>query len=202
MKFEEKTMMVTQSFYNTISKLVAFEETDWQILANESETIKTWAPDLVSVFYDTLYSIEETTAVFHDGERPKLEATLKNWIGEILGGDQGEKFWNHQRYIALLHIKRGTKNLYMLGMMNRLQQVFLIKSLESFDQDKAVQVYTAFLRLSGMVAGLIAQCYDEVTETSTQAGLSRVGLNEALISRIKAMQIDKMLSEAQEAYKS
>jgi len=191
-------MAVTQAFYETISKLTDFKEADWEILAGEADVIKGWAPDLISVFYDTLYSIEETTAVFHDGEREKLEATLAQWIENILSGDQGEKFWNHQRYIALLHIKRGTKNLYMLGMMNRLQQMFLIKSMEAFDQDKAIQVYSAFLRLSGMVAGLIAQCYDEVTETSTQAGLSRVGINEALIARIKSMQIDKMLQEAQE----
>jgi len=192
-------MAVTQSFYDVISRLITFEESDWQVLAKESDVIKTWAPDLINVFYDTLYSIEETTAVFHDGERAKLEATLEQWIVDILSGDQGAKFWNHQRYIALLHIKRGTKNLYMLGMMNRLQQMFLLKSMESFEQEKAIQVYSAFLRLSGMVAGLIAQCYDEVTETSTQAGLSRVGLNEALISRIKTMQIEKMLKEAEEA---
>jgi len=192
-------MAVTQSFYDIISRLITFEDSDWQVLSEESDVIKTWAPDLINVFYDTLYSIEETKAVFHDGERAKLEATLEQWIVDILSGDQGEKFWNHQRYIALLHIKRGTKNLYMLGMMNRLQQMFLLKSMESFEQERAIQVYSAFLRLSGMVAGLIAQCYDEVTETSTQAGLSRVGLNEALISRIKAMQIDKMLKEAEEA---
>jgi len=192
-------MSVTKSFYETISKLIAFEDSDWQVLAAESDVIKTWAPDLIGVFYDTLYSIEETTAVFHDGERAKLEATLEQWIVDILSGDQGDTFWNHQRYIALLHIKRGTKNLYMLGMMNRMQQMFLKKSMESFDAEKAVEVYSAFLRLSGMVAGLIAQCYDEVTETSTHAGLSRVGLNEALISRIKAMQIDKMLKDAEEA---
>ncbi len=191
-------MTVTQSFYNIISRLISFEESDWQILSKEADVIKTWAADFIHVFYDTLYSIEETTAVFHDGERAKLEATLEQWIDDILSGDQGEKFWNHQRYIALLHIKRGTKNLYMLGMMNRLQQMFLLKSMESFEQDKAIQVYSAFLRLSGMVAGLIAECYDEVTETSTHAGLSRVGLNEALVSRIKAIQIDKMLKEAEE----
>jgi len=191
-------MSVTQSFYETSSKLIAFDDSDWDVLASEAETIKTWAPELVDVFYDTLYSIEETTAVFHDGERAKLEETLRQWIVNILSGDQGEKFWNHQRYIALLHIKRGTKNLYMLGMMNRLQQVFISKCLECFGPEKGLRVYLAFLRLSGMVAGIIAQCYDEVTETSMQAGLSRVGLNEALIARIKTMQIDKMLKEAKE----
>jgi len=192
-------MTIAQSFYETISKLTAFEQSDWEILSSEAETIKTWSPDMVSVFYETLYSIEETTAVFHEGEREKVEATLAKWIVEILSGDQGDKFWNHQRYIALLHIKRGTKNLYMLGMMNRLQQVFITKCMENFEAEKAVKIYLSFLRLSGMVAGIIAQCYDEVTETSMQTGLSRVGLNEALISRIKTIQIDKMLKEAQTA---
>jgi len=190
-------MSVTQSFYATISKLIDFKQSDWDVLSAEADQIKTWSPELVSVFYDTLYSIEETTAVFHDGERNKLEKTLEQWIVDILSGDQGDKFWDHQRYIALLHIKRGTKNLYMLGMMNRLQQVFIQKCMKTYEPEKAVQVYMAFLRLSGMVAGIIAQCYDEVTETSMHEGLSRVGLNEALVARIKTMQIDKMLKEAQ-----
>ena len=196
MKFSEKSNSVTKSFYDTISKIIAFESSDWDVLASEAATIQTWIPDLVGVFYNTLYDIEETSAVFHDGERGKLEAKLEQWIKDILSGDQGDKFWNHQRMIALLHIKRGTKNLYMLGMMNRIQQVFLIKSMESFEQDKALEIFNAFLRLSGMVAGLIAQCYDEVLETSTQTGLAKVGLNPALISRIKSMQIDAMLTEA------
>jgi len=198
MNFKEQSMSIAQSFYGTISKLTAFDQADWDTLAAEADTIKTWSPELVSVFYDTLYSIEETTAVFHEGERAKVEATLEKWIVDILSGDQGDKFWNHQRYIALLHIKRGTKNLYMLGMMNRLQQAFITKCMENFDEEKAVKVYLAFLRLSGMVAGIIAQCYDEVTETSMQTGLSRVGLNDALVNRIKSMQIDKMIKEAQE----
>ena len=192
-------MTVAKTFYETISQLIDFRQSDWDTLADEAEVIKTWAPELVSVFYDTLYSIEETTAVFHEGERAKVEATLQQWIVDILSGDQGDKFWNHQRYIALLHIKRGTKNLYMLGMMNRLQQVVITKCMENFEPEKAIEVYSAFLRLSGMVAGIIAQCYDEVTETSMHAGLTRVGLNEALVNRIKIMQIDKMLKEAQEA---
>ena len=192
-------MSVAQNLYGTISKLIDFKQSDWDVLAAEADTIKTWAPDLVNVFYDTLYGIEETTAVFHEGERAKVEATLQQWIVDILSGDQGDKFWNHQRYIALLHIKRGTKNLYMLGMMNRLQQVVITKCMETFEPAKAVEVYMSFLRLSGMVAGIIAQCYDEVTETSMHAGLTRVGLNEALVTRIKSMQIDKMIKEAQEA---
>lgn len=190
-------MSRTDSYVKTIAKLINYNEADWDVLASEKETIKTWAPELISAFYDTLYSIEETSKVFHEGERSKLEATLEQWIVTILSGRQGSEFWDHQWYIALLHIKRGTKNLFMLGIMNRLQQVVLEKSIANFTSQRALEVFEAFLRISGMVAGLIAHCYDEVAETSTHDGLARVGLNDALVKRIKDMQIDKMLKEVE-----
>jgi len=188
-------MAKTDKFFQTISHLINYQESDWDTLANEASEIKKWVPDLIDIFYETLYELEETRSVFYDGERQKLEKTLELWLVKMLIGKQDKNFWDHQWYVALLHIKRGTKNLYMLGMMNRLQQLFLQKSIETFDHEKAFQVYSAFLRISGMVAGLIAQCYDEVVESSTRDGLTRIGLNEALITRIKDMQIKKMLDE-------
>ncbi len=193
-------MTKTQEYHNIISQLIDFREEDWDILAQEVATIQQWAPDLVDAFYDTLYGIEETKSVFHEGERPKVEDTLKSWIISILSGRQEDAFWEHQWYVALLHIKRGTKNLYMLGIINRLQQVFLTKSMHAFEKEKALAVYSAFLRISGMVSGLIAQCYDEVTETSTRESLERVGMNNALVSRLKSSHIDKMLKESKALY--
>ncbi len=188
-------MAKTDQLFQTISHLINYQESDWNILANEASEIKKWVPELINTFYETLYELEETRAVFHNGEREKLEKTLELWLTKMLLGTQDKNFWDQQWYVALLHIKRGTKNLYMLGMMNRLQQLFLQKSIETFDNEKAFNVYRAFLRISGMVAGLIAQCYDEVVESSTHNGLTRVGLNEALITRIKNSQINKMLDE-------
>jgi hypothetical protein len=46
-----------------------------------------------------------------------------------------------------------------------------------------------------MVATLIAQCYDEVTNASVKQGFARVGMNEALLKRIRDMQIDNMIKE-------
>ncbi len=191
-------MSKTQEYQSVLAQLVNFQDQDWKTLSEHADTIKGWAPDLVQVFYDTLYAVDETAKIFHEGERTKLETTLANWIAEIIGGRKDNAFWDHQWYVALLHIKRGTKNHYMLGMMNRLQQLVLEKSFESFDTATALSVYQAFLRLSGMVGGLIAICYDEVAQSSTKNGLARVGLNDALITRIKDMQIDRMIAEVVE----
>jgi len=112
----------------------------------------------------------------------------------MVSGEKGPEFWDHQWVIALLHVKRGVNNLFMLGIMNRVQQLFLEKSLASFD-DKvyAMEVFGAFQRLSGIISAMIAECYGVVMERSTSDGLSRVGLNLALLERIKGMQIKKML---------
>ncbi|MDH4275915.1 MAG: hypothetical protein OEW08_12840, partial [Gammaproteobacteria bacterium] len=123
-----------------------------------------------------------------------------DWIASMVNGPKGDEFWEHQWFVALLHIKRGTKNLYTLGMMNRVQQLFLNKCMAHYAPDKAQQVFSAFLRVSGAVAALIAQCYDVVVENSIREGMQKVGVNTALLERIKGMQVRKMLEEVAPRY--
>ncbi len=189
-------MSQVTELFDTISSLIDYHEEDWNILQEEAEVIASWAPEIVTVFYDTLYAIDETKAVFNEGERPKVEKTLADWVATITKGQQRSEFWDHQWFIGLLHVKRGVKNLYLLGMMNRVQQVVLANCVKTYDKDRAYQVFEAFLRISGVISALIAESYGIVVENSTQAGLSKVGMNPALLKRIKNKQIDKMLEEA------
>ncbi|HHM05037.1 MAG TPA: hypothetical protein ENJ19_04750 [Gammaproteobacteria bacterium] len=190
-------MTQAKDLFDIISPLVAYNEKDWDVLAGEAGQISTWVPDLVDVFYNTLYGHDSTKTIFQDGERPKLEKTLQDWVASLVSGPKGADFWDHQWVIALLHVRRGVRNLYMLGMMNRIQQVFLAKCVETYDKDKAHEVFSAFLRISGTVAALIAECYGALLENSTEEGLSKVGMNAALLQRIKDNQISKMIQESQ-----
>lgn len=188
-------MQNVSDFFNTLSPLIDYNENDWNVLKSEADHISSWIPDLVDVFYDTLYAQEATKTVFKEGERPKVEQTLRDWIASLAQGQQQQTFWDHQWVVALYHVRRGVKNLYMLGMMNRLQQVFLNKCIETYDKDKAQEVFSAFLRISGAVATLIAESYGVVLESSTQEGLAKIGLNPALLQRVKDAQINKMIQE-------
>lgn len=186
----------TDQLFRSIAALINYHEKDWEVLQAESATIAGWTEEIVNEFYDTLYGMEEVREIFFDGERPKLETTLRNWINSIVGGPKTQLFWNHQWFIALMHVKRGVKNLFMLGIMNRVQQLFLAKCVACYDdKDKAFELFHAFLRISGAISALIAECYDDVQSTSTINGLNRVGMNPALIDRIKTLQIDKMIQE-------
>ena len=184
-------------YFEDLSPLIAYDETDWDTLASEGETIAKWIPELVAVFYDTLYESNGSKSIFHEGERPQLEKTLEDWVISLQSGRKDDTFWEHQWFIALLHVRRGVKNLFMLGMMNRVQQVVWDKCIETYDLGKAHQVYLAFHRISGAIAALIAESYGAVTEKSAQAALEKVGINATLLQRIKDAQIIKQIDEAQ-----
>jgi hypothetical protein len=191
------TMPDISENFEIICTLMDYHEEDWEVLKQEARQISEWSPELVTVFYDTVFAYDKTASVFHEGERPKVEQTLARWIAELASGAKEKEFWQHQWIIALIHIQRGVRNIYVLGMMNRLQQVVLQKCMETYEQPKALRVYSAFLRLSGVIAALIAECYTELQEAITGQGLAMAGLNPGLVQRIRELQIGKMTAQVQ-----
>lgn len=188
-------MKEVNDLFPIVSHLVDYNDRDWDTLQEEAENFAEWIPELVQAFYDTLYAHESTQSIFHENERPAVEKTLTNWLASLASGVKQEAFWNHQWLIALLHIKRDVKNIYMLGMMNRVQQIVLKKCLDAYDKDRAYEVYSAFIRITGIVAALIAECYDILQKHIAEEGLSKVGMPTALYQRIRGLQLEIMLKE-------
>lgn len=183
-------MTKTAEYFRVLQPLINHDEKDWEILTSKADQLASWGPELVQVFYDTLYGLEETRAVFHEGERPKVEKTLSDWWTDLIYNKKRDTIWEHQWIIGLLHVQRGVKNLYLLGMMNRLQQVFMEKCFTTFDLDTAIELYGAFLRITGCISIMIAESYvDGLLE-----GLSKVGMNEKLVERVRQMEVKKILA--------
>ena len=189
-------MSRVKELFDELSPLLAYNENDWVVLQEEASVVSSWIPDIVEIFYDTLYGSANTEKIFLKGEREKVEKTLEDWVLSLASGHKKDDFWEHQWVIALLHVKRGVNNLYMLGMMCRVQQIVLQKCMSNYEKERAAEVYSAFHRVSSTIATLIAECYGEVVLNSTKDGLSRVGMNPALLQRIKDTQIRKMIEEA------
>lgn len=182
--------------FQEVQELVGYHEPDWNVIASARDEIITWIPELVAVFYDTLYANPSTKVVFREGERPALEKTLEEWVASLTGGPPDAHMWNHQWFIGMLHVKRGVKNLFMLGMMNRIQQVFFTKCMATWEPQRAIEVYEAFHRISSTISAIIAECYGEVVDLSVQESTKRVGLNEKLLRSIREKQIDRLMTEA------
>lgn len=173
--------------------LTGYTDEDAATLKAVWDTTQAWKEEMTQLFYDTLYSYTATKAVFREGERPSREDTLRNWYDHVANGQIDEKFWQWQWFVGLVHIPRGITNPFMLGIMSRVQQAFLVKCLAAFDQQQAVAVYHAFKRVTDVIAGLIAEGY---FQSYIGAVENATGQSKALIARQVDFAVGDMLATA------
>ncbi|MDZ7269325.1 MAG: protoglobin domain-containing protein [candidate division KSB1 bacterium] len=173
--------------------LTGFSEQDMQILKKSASKTQKWADFIVKEFYDTLFAYGPTAGVFKEGERPDRETTLRNWYLEVTSGNIDDKFWRHQWFVGLIHIKRRVSNNFMLGMTSRVQQLFLTKCMEDFTPKEAIIVFGAFKRVTDVVATLIADGYFINYVESLENVL---GFKRALVEVLLDMEIDKRIAES------
>ncbi len=184
--------MVFQKVLQDLITLTGYSEEDAQVLRETAPITQAWAEGFAQAFYDLLFSYEPTAKVFHPGERPAREASLKAWYAEVTSGNLTPAFWQQQWVVGLIHIARQVTNPYMLGMTSRVQQLFLQKCLEAFDPDQAQAVFLAFKRATDVVAGLVTEGFFQ----NYMLAMERVaGFRKALIVRMLDMEIRHMLEE-------
>ena len=179
---------------NDLITLVGYTEADAQTLRTVSSETQLWGKEIAAVFYDTVYGYAPTTAVFKEGERPAREKTLIQWYTLLASGYIDDDFWQWQWYVGLIHIPRGIRNAYMMGMMSRIQQLFSQRCLDTFDSEQAHIVYNAFKRVTDVVAGLIAESYFESYIEAVERATTQT--KQSLNRRVDAA-IAEMVAEAQ-----
>ncbi len=166
---------------NTIKTLTGVSQADFDTLREAGPVALTWTDEIVQVFYDTVYAHARTAAVFHEGERPDRENTLRTWYQSVFAENDTQEFWLKQGRIGFAHIRRHIHNEFMIGMANRVTDMFSQKSLAAFGPEKGLQVALAFSRVLKSVVGLTAEGYDVA---SRMALLESTGASEALLDRM------------------
>jgi hypothetical protein len=183
---------MVEQILEDLRTLTGLTEEDYQVLKDSASTTQQWGAELTQYFYDTLYGYAPTSHVFKPGERPDRESTLVNWYMEVTSGNITMNFWKRQWIVGLVHIPRRVTDPFMIGMMSRVQQFFLQKCMEHYDQEQALRVFTAFKRVGDTVTGLIAEgyfiSYVEATERMT-------GQSRALTDRLVTLEINRMIEE-------
>ncbi|NJP06117.1 MAG: hypothetical protein HC837_11105 [Chloroflexaceae bacterium] len=173
--------------------LTGLEQQDYDILQLSHSYTQQWVEEFTQVFYETLYGYESTAKVFREGERPHREETLRRWYLEVTSGICDDPFWQRQWIIGLVHVPRRVTDPFMIGMMSRVQQLFLDKCLHEPGMAQPGRVYLAFKRVTDVITGLIAEgyfiSYVEATERMT-------GQNRSLTDRLVELEINRMVEEA------
>ncbi len=189
-EFESREKIL--SYVEDLKVLTGFRDTDCDTLRRYRDVALRWGPSIVKEFYDTLFSYPPTASVFRPGERARRERALGEWYGRLFEGECGEDFWLWQWYVGVVHIKRKIYNRYMLAMTSRLQQIFLEKALGELPRHEAVRLYTAFKRLTDVIAGIIAEGYHLTYIESLEAV---AGINPVLAERMMRIHIERALEK-------
>ncbi len=179
--------------FEQLQLLTGYSEADAQLLAKHAPTTTPWIGEFVNAFYETLFAYEPTRKVFKDNERGDREVTTTRWFEQMLSGSHDDAFWQNQWVVGILHILRAVPNAFMLGMMSRVQQLFLEKVITALSQEEAMALYLAFKRSTDVVAGLIAESY---FYTYVESMESVVGMNPTLVQRILHAEVGKRLQKA------
>ncbi len=179
-------------YVEDLIRLTGFSEKDGETLAKYRDVALKWANDVVKEFYDTLFSYEPTAKVFREGERPLREKTLREWYERLFDGKYDDSFWLWQWYVGIIHIKRKVYNRYMLAMMGRVQLAFLRKALSELPPDEAIELCTAFKRLTDVIAGLIAESYHLTYIYSLEAV---AGIKPALAEKMMSLHLNRELEK-------
>ncbi|MGQ9896582.1 MAG: protoglobin domain-containing protein [Acidobacteriota bacterium] len=159
------TEMVQKVLQDTPQGLL-FSEEDSRVILQNKALLLTITDDLVKVFYDTLFDHPSTRAVFHEGERPAREETLRNWWTQVCEGPHDEKFWQHMAYVGFVHIKRKVSNTMMLnGMLMCFQVVkaHLTKAAENntLPREDAEKVLSALTKLFFFICSLVTENFTQ-----------------------------------------
>jgi hypothetical protein len=160
---------------------------DAAAIARNTEFLLGIEDRLVAGFYDTLGDHPQTAAVFHEGERPAREQTLRGWWQRTVTGPLDDRYWAWMGLVGVVHIRRGVRNPMMLSMMafiaDAVQDEARAAELAS-DEVDALRV--AFTHLTATASAVISESY---TQSYIGALQALGGLNPRLLATMLSIEI-------------
>ena len=155
-------LQIAQSAIDQMPPACRFSARDSQVILAHQEFLLALEPQLIKLFYDTLFEHPPTAAVFFEGERSARESTLSGWWQRTVTGPLDASYFAWMASVGLAHVFRGVGNPMMLGMTD-LVRAFVAEqaSRGPLSQTDAAALAEAFGRLAGTVGVVVSYGYDE-----------------------------------------
>lgn len=178
------------------SRLLDFNCDDLQRLRRARETLLACSDEVVAVFYDRLFAVEQTRKVFKEGERAIRERTMRDWYVKTICADIDDSYWLWQWLVGALHVKRGVENPMMISMMSVVQSVVLRKVVEALGEKEGVALYASFCKLTSLVVSLVIKSYEDST---FEAMKHATGMSRELIATNVTVGLDRQIETVSNA---
>ncbi|MEX8500192.1 protoglobin domain-containing protein [Leptothrix ochracea] len=191
-----KLFELTRKIIEIIPPHQRFSDVDAQRLAEVRDFLRGLEEELVKGFYDTIFNHSPMHAVVSDGARADREKTLRVWWHRTLSGPFDEKYWAWQSLVGMVHIKVGVKNQMMLSMWSWtiawLKNKIKVSDVKAGHADEILE---SFERLAMTVQSLTMESY---IDSYLQTVIRMTGFKPALLDRMAATEIGRMIAEARE----
>lgn len=163
-----------------------FREEDKAVILKNKDVLLGMSEDLIQAFYNTLYSHAQTSAVFHEGERPMREETLRNFWLKTVNGPIDDNYFGWMAMVGLVHVVRHVENPMMIAMAD-----FMANFVTERTGDP--ELSTSFSRLARTISAVVVYGFDQATSASLR---EIVGMESQLLQRLVNQEATKMLDEA------
>lgn len=183
---------ITTEILNQLPKETKLSLEDISIIKKNKAFFFSIVDKIVIDFYDTLFANPQTKAIFHEGERPIREKSLKKWFVETIEGDFDLDYWAWQTFVGILHVKRKVKNNMMIVMMSRVSDIISTEAISKIPIEEVILLKTAWSKLSGTVLALIGEAYHIFY---MKAVGNTTGLPQKLIENTVKVEIDNLIDQ-------
>lgn len=177
---------IREMIINQMPLETRFTLEDAKTIEKHKALLLSWQEDVIQGFYNLVFSHPSTSSIFHPGERPAREDTLRNWWNRVANGPIDNNFWDWMTYVGLVHIRRKVKNPMMLSVWGFVLELIRSKAYSSLSIEEATSLVSAFTRFGQTVTSLVADSYLKGIAEAT-------GTSLPLLENLASQEIEALL---------
>lgn len=163
-----------------------FSSEDAKVIEKHKDLLVSWQEEIVQGFYNLVFNHPATSSIFHAGERPAREETLRGWWSRVAQGPIDNKFWDWMTYVGLVHIHRKVKNPMMLSVWGFILEMIRTKAYASLPAEEAALLVSAFMRFGQTVTSLVVDSYIKGIAEATGSSLP-------LLENLASQEVESLL---------
>lgn len=171
--------------------LSGFCPDDESVLQESAQAILPHSQEIISSFYDTLFSHEDSAAIFEylNQDQVKNEKIFHQWLELLMQGKYDDQFWRWQWLVGLAHVQHNVGPVYVLSMFVKLQSELVKIIFSLFDTDSAERLILAYTRVIGCLTTLAVEAY----HCEFVSAVATTGLEGTVLERLVSIEVKKKI---------
>ncbi|MCK5897009.1 MAG: Globin domain-containing protein [Cocleimonas sp.] len=182
----------TTQIFKLIPEAILPNAKDEEVIMKHNALLISYENDLVTGFLDIAYNTSNLSDRLSSEDRKTREQTLRQWYRLTMAGSFDEHYWNWQVLAGIEHVQGDIPNAVMLTMRGWVMSFFQQKLLHDLEQEEAIKVLNVLQKVQSVGSSLTVASF---VMTRKEALRLASGLNDAILSRLISIEINKLLKD-------